>query len=250
VDATAFAFKCGPPEGHHAATLLKQFPDWRLSSGHAHPDANSFIIYAGRQYLTGDSGYAGVPLTAHHNTVLIDGRGQGLEGQGHDAFDGVSYDQLNKIRITRVDLGRQSAMVRGDASAAYQPELGVVRFEREFRFDSSNGFVISDDIQTAMPRTFTSLIHSDDRITPAGDRQFVIDASGTKLSVNVETPAQTHNAIEPNDLTAPGPPGSVDKGERQVRGERLAISTIAPAKAASFRVKLKIERESRTKLER
>jgi hypothetical protein len=247
VDATAFAFKCGPPEGHQAAMLLKQFPDWRLSSGHAHPDANSFIIYAGGQYLTGDSGYAGVPLTAHHNTVLIDGRGQGLEGQGHDAFDGVSYDRLNKIRITRVQLGRGSAIVRGDATAAYQPDLGVVRFEREFRFDSSKGFAISDDIQTNKPRTFTSLIHSDDRMTPAGERQFVINASGTKLRVDVAMPAQTRNAIEPNDLTAPGRPGSVDKGERQVRGERLAISTMAPAKAVNFRVLLKVEREGRVK---
>src|SRR5258705_4160257 len=51
-EATAFAFKCGPPEGHHTAVLLQQFPDWRLSSGHAHPDANSFIIFARGEYLT------------------------------------------------------------------------------------------------------------------------------------------------------------------------------------------------------
>ena len=51
-DATAFAFKCGPPEGHHTEAMLKQFPDWRLSSGHAHPDANSFIIFTRGQYLT------------------------------------------------------------------------------------------------------------------------------------------------------------------------------------------------------
>ncbi|MGI9066813.1 MAG: DUF4962 domain-containing protein [Pyrinomonadaceae bacterium] len=249
-DATAFAFKCGPPEGHHAAPLLRKFPDWRLSSGHAHPDANSFIIYAGGQYLTGDSGYAGVPLTEHHNTALIDGRGQGLEGQGHNAFDGVSYDQLNKIRITRVELARRSVIVRGDATAAYQPELGVVQFEREFRFDGSNGFVVSDEIQTKQPRTFTTLVHSDDRVAQAGERQFVIKASEIKLRINVEGPAQSRDTIEPNDLTAPGRPGSVDKGERQVRGERLSISTIAPAKAARFRVSLRIERESRVKRKR
>ena len=31
-DATAFAFKAGPPEGHAAAAKLKLFPDWRLST--------------------------------------------------------------------------------------------------------------------------------------------------------------------------------------------------------------------------
>jgi hypothetical protein len=241
-EATAFSFKCGPPEGHHAAALLKQFPDWRLSSGHAHPDANSFIIYAGGKYLTGDSGYAGVPLTVHHNTALIDGRGQGREGQGHDAFDGVSYDQLNRIRITRVELSRRSAVLRGNATAAYPTELGVIRFEREFRFDGSNLFTVSDHFQSNQPRTFTTLVHGDDRVTHRGERQYSIDASPRRLKINIESPAKTRNAIEPNDLTAPGRPGSVDKGEKQVRGERLSISTIAPSKAARFRVSLKFEK--------
>jgi hypothetical protein len=178
----------------------------------------------------------------HHNTALIDGRGQGLEGQGHDAFDGVSYDQLNKIRITNAELARRSVIVRGDATAAYQPELGVVTFKREFRFDV-NGFIISDEIQTKQPRTFTTLLHSDDGLSQAGERQFVINAAGTRLRANIEMPVQSRNTIEPNDLTAPGPPGSVDKGERQVRGQRLSISSIAPAKAARFRVSLKIEQE-------
>ena len=66
-NATAFAFRCAPPEGHTAAKLAAKIPDWRLSSGHAHLDAGSFIIWSNGKYLTGDSGYAGVPLTEHHN---------------------------------------------------------------------------------------------------------------------------------------------------------------------------------------
>ncbi|MCA1643272.1 MAG: DUF4962 domain-containing protein [Acidobacteria bacterium] len=42
-EATAFAFRCDPPEGHHVAGLLPRVPEWRLNTGHAHPDANSFI---------------------------------------------------------------------------------------------------------------------------------------------------------------------------------------------------------------
>jgi Heparinase II/III-like protein len=80
-DATAFSFKCGPPEGHHTAAMLEQFPDWRLSDGHAHPDANSFIVFARGQYLTGDTGYAGVPMTEHRNTMLVNGKGQAKEGR-------------------------------------------------------------------------------------------------------------------------------------------------------------------------
>ena len=75
-DATAFAFRCAPPEGHHAARLAEKISDWRQNTGHAHPDANSFIIWAKGKYLTGDTGYLGIKNTDDHNTILINGRGQ------------------------------------------------------------------------------------------------------------------------------------------------------------------------------
>ena len=67
-DATAVAFKAGPPEGHRVAALLPKLPEWRLDSGHAHPDAGSFVIWAHGRYLTGDTGYAGLPAARNHNT--------------------------------------------------------------------------------------------------------------------------------------------------------------------------------------
>jgi len=47
--------------------------------------------------------------------------------------------------------------------------------------------------------------------------------------------------IETNTLTAPGPPGAVDKGERQERGEKLLLSTPAPTTRARFKLRLSIE---------
>ena len=75
--ATAIAFKCGPPEGHHTAETSIKYPDFHMEQGHVHPDAGSFILFAHGEYLTGDSGYAGVPKTIEHNTLLVDGKGQG-----------------------------------------------------------------------------------------------------------------------------------------------------------------------------
>ncbi len=237
--ATALAFKAGPPEGHHTTRLLKAFPDWHLSAGHAHPDANSFILYAGGSTLTGDSGYAGVPLTEHHNTLLVDGRGQGREGRGHDAFAGVSYDRLDRIRIDEFELGPRSVYIRADAAAAYEPDLGVTRFDRQFLFTAPGELVVWDEVAADQPRKFTTLIHADDRIEP----DLRISTSGATLRIQVEQPQGARTAIQPNLLTAPGPPGSVDKGEQQKRGERLAISTPAAVREAQFVVRLKIERK-------
>jgi hypothetical protein len=238
--ATAFAFKCGPPEGHHTTTLLEKFLDWRLSAGHSHPDANSFIIFARGQYLTGDSGYAGVPLTIHHNTVLVSGRGQGFEGKGHDPWDDFPYLRLNQTRITQAKLAANSVLVEGEAAEAYMPELGVRRFTRRFQYSPREGFTVTDYLQTEKPQTFTALLHADENIGQSGERRFEIDRSGIKLSVVVLLPETSKSVIEPNDLTAPGPPGSVDKGERVVRGKRLAVST-GPATSARFVMKLRIQ---------
>jgi hypothetical protein len=239
-NATAFAFKCGPPEGHQTAELLTRFPDWRLSSGHAHPDANSYIIFSKGQYLTGDSGYAGVPMTEHHNTVLVNGKGQGREGSGHDAFDGIPYDQLNRIRIVRANLSAGSVTIVGDATAAYEPNLGVNRFLRTFTFSPAIGFEVSDSIATSKPEVITSLVHADNRIEKVKPNQFVINSNGVKLSINVVQPQDDRTAINKNILTAPGRPGSVDKGERQERGEKLAISTPTPATQAQFSLKFRV----------
>ncbi|MGH9941465.1 MAG: DUF4962 domain-containing protein [Pyrinomonadaceae bacterium] len=254
--ATAFAFKSGPPEGHATAGHVKAFPDWHLSSGHAHPDANSFIIHARGQYLTGDTGYAGLPMTEQHNTVLIDGRGQAREGRGHDVFAGIPYDRLNNIRIAEVRLGKDFAYVRGDAAAAYEPELGVTRFDRHFVY-SGGGFVLIDELETARPRTFTNLLHSDSTIAPAvsmpaaitggvAARRFHFDVGGARLVADLVAPAEVRAVVEPNVVTAPGKPGSVDKGERQERGVRLAVSTTAPATRARFVTLLRVEDPSPT----
>jgi len=247
--ATAFAFKCGPPEGHHTEALLQQFPDWRLSSGHAHPDANSFIIFARGEYLTGDTGYAGLPMTEHHNTLLVNGKGQAKEGDGHDVFAAVSYELLNRIRISEVKVEQNQVTVRGDGTAAYGPDLGLQKFVREFVYRSGAGFTVSDEVETIKPAVLTLLVHADDRIEKERGNRFNIKAGEVKLLIDPtleqsnEQPAaqQIHAVIETNALTAPGPPGAVDKGERQARGQKLLLSTSAPTTRARFMMRLSIE---------
>ena len=251
--ATAFAFKCGPPEGHHTESLLQQFPDWRLSSGHAHPDANSFIIFARGEYLTGDTGYAGLPMTEHHNTLLVNGKGQAKEGDGHDVFAAVSYELLNRIRISEVKVEQNQVIVRGDATAAYGPELGLKKFVREFVYRPGADFTVSDEVETTKPAVLTFLLHADKSIEKESATRFSIKAGRVKLLIDptIERPndlppsnqiqSAIQATIETNTLTAPGPPGAVDKGERQERGEKLLLSTPAPTTRARFIMRLNIE---------
>lgn len=243
-DATAFAFKAGPPEGHATAENVKRFPDWRLSSGHAHPDAGSFIIWSNGKYLTGDSGYAGIPLTEHHNTLVFDGKGQAREGKGHDVFAEVPYDRLNQIRLLDVHLEANKVSITADLTAAYEPEVGVRKFLRTFDFTASKGFTIKDFVETSQPQTIRAFLHADNEIAKNSDAAFTFEPGGTSLTVEIDSSRNFETTVEKNILTAPGRPGSVDKGEREERGVRLVISTREKVSVLNLKVTLRIKRSN------
>ena len=156
-DATAFAFKAGPPEGHRVARLLPKIPEWKLSSGHAHPDANSFIIWARGQYLTGDTGYSGLVSARQHNTVTVGGLGQGVESE-HDVWRSIPYATLGKTRIVSVgklttDAETGSLKIVGDATSSYPASAALTRFQRTFTFHAPDRFTIEDIVETSAPKT-------------------------------------------------------------------------------------------------
>jgi hypothetical protein len=82
------------------------------------------------------------------------------------------------------------------------------------------------------------LLRVDEKIAETGNNRFVIDAGDAKMSVFILAPKTARTTIEANDLTAPGPPGSVDKGEGVMRRQRLAIAA-ERATSDQFIVKLR-----------
>jgi hypothetical protein len=110
---------------------------------------------------------------------------------------------------------------------------------REFVYKPGSSFVITDTVETASPATFTLLLHADDKIEKR-DREFMIAAGGVKLLIDatIEDPktlGQLQSRVEPNNLTAPGPPGAVDKGAQQVRGQKLVLTTAPDHQSSNHR---------------
>ncbi len=233
-DATAVAFKCGPPEGHHALAAVTKYPDFHTEQGHVHPDVASFILFAHGQYLTGDSGYAGVPKTIEHNTLLVDGKGQGNEG-GHDAWAGMNPALLDNVRSTSAQFNKDRlrphrrscrsllALARPHPlhpphHARQTPTLTCHRHHRKLhpaRFRRSPAH---------RHRLHSTRSHAEHKPPSAG---------------HVARPRPplrkaSHGVIEPNVVMGPGRPGSVDKGTPEARGERLKITTDQPSTTFTF----------------
>jgi hypothetical protein len=216
-DALAFAFKAGPPEGHRTTALLPKLPEWSLDSGHAHPDAGSFIIWANGRYLTGDTGYAGLPTARNHNTVTFGGVGQGVEGN-HDVWRGAPYAGFDGIRIREVRNEGPKVTIVADLQAAYPKVAGLASFTRIFTFDGSGAFGVSDRFTLKNPESIEWRLQSD---TP-----FDLDnrnGAGPAIKVTIEEPKAAEITREIGKLKVPGPPGSITSGREEDRGHVLTV---------------------------
>jgi hypothetical protein len=231
-EATAFAFKAGPPEGHRALRLQPDVPEWEPSTGHAHPDAGSFIVWAGGRYLTGDTGYAGLPLARHHNTVTFAGVGQGIEGT-HDVWDKMPADRLDGIILTA-----GPARIAAELAGAYPLAAGVDRFQRTFEFDPPGRFRVSDRIELREPRTAAWYLHSDTPFDRRGDA-WVTGGEDARLEVRIREPKDARAVGQPTLLVTPGRPGAIETGDREARGYELQVTARA-SRTPSFDVELRV----------
>jgi hypothetical protein len=238
-DALAFAFKAGPPEGHRAARLLARVPEWRPGTGHAHPDAGSFIVWAKGRLLVGDTGYAGQPQTRHHNTVVVGGFGQGLEKQ-HDVWDGMDRADLGKVRIEEASIAPSSVRIVAEIAAAYAPAAGLKTFRRELSFEAPAAFRVRDRVETTDDRALEWYLHADRPFVTEGP-EFRSDAFGVVLQGRVVLPAGARLRTGPTIVTAPGPPGSIERGPRDQRGYELVVEPKAPTRATEFEVTLDVK---------
>ncbi len=226
-DALAFAFKAGPPEGHRVATLLPTMPEWSLDSGHAHPDQGSFIIYANGRYLTGDTGYAGLPTARNHNTVTFDGVGQGVEGD-HDVWRGAPYPGFDGIRIRDIKALGSGVTIEADLGAAYPKVAALSAFTRTFTFDGASRFTVSDRFTVREPTSIEWRLQSDTPFEVANPGVYR-NGAGVAIESVIAKPKNAEVAREVGKLKVPGPPGSITSGPEEDRGYVLTAKTKAPA---------------------
>lgn len=236
-EATAIAFKAGPPEGHRTAALLPRIPEWRLDSGHAHPDAGSFIVWAQGRYLTGDTGYAGLPSARNHNTLTVGGAGQGVESQ-HDVWRAMDYRGLDGIRIREAGIGGGRARIVADLAAAYPKAAGVTVLTRTFAWDGGSAITVTDDVTLDAEKTATWHLQSDTPFEGAGSRFRNGPPGGPGLRIAVASPADSVVTTAAATVKAPGPPGSIEKGVEEPRG--YVLRAVAPA-ARTFRFEVRLD---------
>jgi hypothetical protein len=160
--ATLVSFKAAPGGGHRAwetAHRLRAERGWEtLNAGHHHPDAGSFELISHGAFLAVDDGYCNRKRAAHHNLVLVDGRGWANEDRYH-VYQDLPYESRPNLRDVLVSEGFAHATAQN--AAMFDHELGVLRCDRTCVVTPSGRLVLLDLLEASTPRLWTLLLHSD-----------------------------------------------------------------------------------------
>lgn len=235
-DATAMLFRCGPPLGHAAAGKLGRLKDWTINAGHVHADIGAFYLYAKGAYLAVGTGYTAEKWTRDHNTLLVDGKGQAMDGAYHNER-GIPYSQLDGARIDRVRLTKDYGFVSGEFGSAYTRQVKNVNLRRSV-LATARWMLVTDDfkMQDGTARRLTWLCHADApfAVEPAAlGLSHIARLPQASLAVLTLMPAvEALNAEASEAVVMSGmAPG---KGRAEKHGYQLALTNRDPAAAMRF----------------
>jgi hypothetical protein len=203
-DESLVVFKCGPPLGHQAT---REFTS-DVGSGHAHPDANHFVIFGGGEWLIRDDAYAW-KMTDQHNTLLIDGKGQ--LGEGAMWFKGAPYLQTKaEPSILRAVSSPALDEITGDATQAYPKTAGLTRYVRHLLFLKPDVLIVADEIALTASHRLELRLHPKSRAERGADGAWI--ARGEKAVLRVES-------LTPDGATA----GDGDFAARDREGKAITM---------------------------
>jgi len=205
-NATALAFRSGPPAGHHITKLYPVFPEWKPGLGHAHPDAGSFILFANGSFLANDTGYA-VKETRWHNSITVDHTGQNHSGTAWSTFEKQAYSRLDRIRQENVWLSPLVAASTAVFEDAYDPNMGIQEMRRHLIMIDGRFLVIRDDIRSTKKHSYQWFLHTDQLPQNTGPDRWNMTNGNARLLINnlnsVETSRIEPTMVETQIYTGP-----------------------------------------------
>lgn len=223
-DATCVLFRCGPPLGHAATGKIGQLKDWLMNCGHVHPDIGAFWLYAKGEYLAVDTGYLARKWTEDHNTLLIDGKGQGMDGSYWNER-GIPYENFDNAKIDAVEMTDRYFFVSGEFGSAYSHQVKGVTLRRTL-VGTRDWLFVYDQMQSESAHELTWICHADVPFVQSGDN-YIATLSEAALAVIPLLSENLKTVIQPTMVEAGRGP---QKATPEQRGYEIRISNIEPSK--------------------
>jgi hypothetical protein len=199
-----------------------------MNCGHVHPNIGGFWMFAKGTYLAVDTGYTAEKWTRDHNTLLVDEKGQGMDGSYWNDR-GIPYSDFDQAKIVSQFLSADYGFARGEFGSTYRRQIPGVTLTRSLLM-TKRWLLIVDDMTADQPRTLTWLCHSIGEFGKLGGG-FVSRQPAASLAILPLAPTNASATPEITTVSAGTAPG---KGEPTQRGHKLAIRSAAATKETRF----------------
>lgn len=179
---SAFAVKCGAPNGHKGMTQYTN----PLAGGHMQPSAGVVQIFSHGQWILAHPGYTWKD-TSYHNCMIVDGVGQ--EGSDSEWFEDLAFRQGAPCpHIVRVASASWGDYVLANPGPAYRKGSYVSLYYRHVFFIKPDCWIVVDAVRFARPATPEVLWHT---LTPmtqlrAGCYTTTHDTAHARISVPLQ----------------------------------------------------------------
>jgi hypothetical protein len=193
------AFKSGVFGGHAAFERLRKrtLPHENLNFGHNHADDMGVYFFAEGEWLTttvpayyiGRGNNPVSNLTSYANSLLVDGKGQILEGtrSGSALHSPGFFDRISSIPLRGSTA--HYAFSLGEGSRLYEAKLGLKTFDRAILFVERRIPLVRDVVRGTVSHRYEIGYHAIDDATRDGDWLRLAAKNDRLLGVRVLAPA-------------------------------------------------------------
>ncbi len=167
-------FHCGPIFGHSVFEKAR-----RYNFAHGLPGMAGILVeYKGLRLICGSQG-SYRKETRQLNCVTVDGQGQW--GDGFVWMPKLAPDQVPHIPF--YEDTHDYTIVRGDATQAYPPKLGLDKYFRTIAFCKPDLFLVHDHLESETAGTYEWRLHTNGDWTSLGDGIYCVEQRGVRFFV-------------------------------------------------------------------
>ncbi len=208
----AALLKCAPYGGHRLNDYRNAHGFRYINVAHDDPDVNQFQIYARGVMVACDDGYAYNKVTAAHNTILVNGRGQKGEGQHWtQPLRGRDQDMTGLAVMTAWKDAGEIVIAEGEGAGAY---AGLDRYRRTLIWSKGCYVLLLDDVRGAPGNEITWLVQGPAaEVTNGAENVFRLGRENAAIEVQVAADQPLAGTI----ITSPADDRGKSMGLRQVR---------------------------------
>jgi len=192
-DAVAAMFKCGPFGGYLLNAFSQQNNNSYVNVAHDDPDANSFVLAIGDEFLAETDRYAKSKKSAGHNTILINGMGQMTKGRPEGGVWSQPGGDMTKMGIiTAWQVTPEIVAVEGEAAGSYldysdkktgKTRPALERFRRTFLWVKGGYILVLDDIRAPEAVDISWLVQGSDlKATDAATGRFELISANKRCA--------------------------------------------------------------------